>query len=160
VSADASAVWQALGAVMDPEIPVVSLVELGVIRQVEVDGRRARIVMTPTFSGCPALDVMCQQVEHAVSALGFDKVEVALSFDPPWTTDGLSAETRARLRDFGLAPPPWHGGNVRFVLDQPAACPYCGSLDTRLTNAFGSTQCRSIHVCNACRGPFEAFKPM
>jgi ring-1,2-phenylacetyl-CoA epoxidase subunit PaaD len=160
VTADASAVWRALGEVMDPEIPVVSVVDLGVIRQVEVDGQKARVVMTPTFAGCPALDVMREQVTQALAALGFETIEVLLSFDPPWTTEGLSDETRAKLRAFGLAPPLRHGGNVLLVLDQPAECPYCGSQDTRLTNDFGSTQCRSIHVCNGCGGPFEAFKPL
>lgn len=157
---DTSAIWRALDGIMDPEIPVVSVVELGVVRQVEVDGSRASVVMTPTFAGCPALEVMRQQIALAVAGLGYETVEVELCFDPPWTTDALSPETRTKLCEFGLAPPPLHRGQVRLVLDAPAACPYCGSEDTRLTNAFGSTQCRSIHVCNACGGPFEAFKPI
>lgn len=153
-------VWGALQEVMDPEIPVVSLVDLGVVRSVHTQDRTAHVEMTPTFSGCPAMEVMRQQVRERLLALGCDRVEIAIKLDPPWTTDWLSDEVKAKLRDFGLAPPRWHGGNVRLVLSEPTACPYCGSLDTELKNGFGSTLCRSIYVCHACRQPFEAFKPI
>ena len=155
-----SEIWQALEGVKDPEIPVVSVVELNVARQVDVDGSHVRVTITPTFAGCPALSAMRDEIRKAVLGLGFETVDVDLRFDPPWTTDDLSPETLVRLRDFGLSPPPRHGGNVRLVLDQPAACPYCGSEDTEVKNAFGSTACRSIHVCRSCRQPFEAFKPL
>jgi ring-1,2-phenylacetyl-CoA epoxidase subunit PaaD len=153
-------VWKALEGVMDPEIPVVSVVDLRVARKVEVDGRHARVTITPTFAGCPALSAMRELIHSTLIDLGFETADVAVRFDPPWTTDDLPPETLERLRDFGLSPPPKHGGNVRLVLDQPAACPYCGSDDTEVKNAFGSTACRSIHVCRSCNQPFEAFKPL
>jgi len=153
-------IWEALEGVKDPEIPVVSVVELKVARQVEVDGSHIRVTITPTFAGCPALSAMRDEIRSTLLGLGFETAEVSLKLDPPWTTDDLSQETLARLRQFGLSPPPKHGGNVRLVHDQPAACPYCGSDDTQVKNDFGSTACRSIHVCNNCHQPFEAFKPL
>lgn len=153
-------IWAALEGVKDPEIPVVSVVELKVARQVEVDGSHVQVSITPTFAGCPALAAMRDEICRTMLDLGFESAEVILKLDPPWTTDDLSQETLFRLRDFGLSPPPRHGGNVRLVLDQPAACPYCGAEDTEVKNAFGSTACRSIHVCHSCHQPFEAFKPL
>lgn len=153
-------VWGALQDVMDPEIPVVSLVDLGVVRSVHVQDGTAHVEMTPTFSGCPAMEVMRQQVRERLLSLGYVHVEIVIKLDPPWTTDWLSDEAKGKLRDFGLAPPRRHGGNVRLVLSEPTACPYCGSLDTELKNGFGSTLCRSIYVCHACQQPFEAFKPL
>lgn len=153
-------IWEALEGVKDPEIPAVSVVELKVARQVEVVGSHVRVTITPTFAGCPALSAMRDEIKRTLLGLGFESAEVSLRLDPPWTTDDLSQETLARLRQFGLSPPPKHGGNVRLVLEQPAACPYCGSDDTQVKNDFGSTACRSIHVCNNCRQPFEAFKPL
>jgi ring-1,2-phenylacetyl-CoA epoxidase subunit PaaD len=153
-------IWQALRRVMDPEIPVVSVVDLGVIRQVELTSNGVRISMTPTFAGCPALDVMVRQVRATAQSLGFEPVDVEIVHDPPWTTDWLSEETKDTLRSFGLSPPPEHGGNIDLVLAEPAVCPYCGSSDTVLKNRFGSALCRSIHVCQACNQPFESFKPL
>ena len=139
---------------------MVSVVELNVARQVEVHGGHVRVTFTPTFAGCPALSAIRDEIQRTLLDLGFETVEVVLKLDPPWTTDDLSQETLDRLRDFGLSPPPRHGGNVRLVLDQPAACPYCGSDDTEVKNQFGSTGCRSIHMCRSCHQPFEAFKPL
>lgn len=153
-------VWQALDGVMDPEIPVVSVIDLGVIRRIDLSGDQARITMTPTFAGCPALDVMVRQVRAAVEAIGFDAVEIEISHSPVWTTDWLTEEAKEKLRSFGLSPPAKHGGNIDLVLDDPAVCPYCGSNDTVLKNRFGSALCRSIHVCQSCRQPFESFKPL
>lgn len=153
-------IWRALQGVMDPEIPVVSLVELGVVRSVHAERGKALVEMTPTFSGCPALDVMQQQVRERLADLGFEEIDIAIKLNPPWTTDWLSDDVKAKLREFGLAPPRKHGGNVRLVLSEPTACPYCGSLDTELKNGFGSTLCRSIYVCHDCQQPFEAFKPL
>jgi len=160
VEAKTREIWQALQSVPDPEIPVLSLVDLGIVRRVAVAGNRVEVDITPTFSGCPALDVMIDGVRQAVEGLGYRSIEVRTVLSPVWTTDDLSDEARAKLRDFGLSPPPAHGGHLELVLALPAVCPYCGSEDTVRKNDFGSTLCRSIHVCLACRQPFEAFKPM
>lgn len=155
-----TAVWQALESVKDPEIPVVSVVEMGIVRDVTVDGDRVIVKMTPTFSGCPALDVMRQQIAACVRELGATEVTVETVLSPPWTTDWLSDETRARLKAFGLSPPARHGGNVAITFYEPAPCPYCNSENTVLKNSFGPTLCRAIYYCQACQQPFEQFKAL
>ena len=154
----AEAVWQALQEVKDPEIPVVSVVELGVIRDVSIEEGRVTVGMTPTFAGCPALDVMRQEIEQAVRRLGAETVEVQLRLSPPWSSDMISAEARDKLEAFGLAPPPRHGGLIELILVEEATCPYCRSTDTVLKNNFGPTLCRSLYYCNSCQQPFEQFK--
>ena len=151
-------VWAALEDVKDPEIPVLSVVDLGVIRAVAVEDGRVRVAMTPTFAGCPALDVMRAEVEARVRQLGVAEVEVNVVVSPPWTTDLITDEGRKRLAAFGLAPPRRHSGVIELILDEAAACPYCGSANTRMTNPFGPTLCRSIYFCDGCRQPFEKVK--
>jgi ring-1,2-phenylacetyl-CoA epoxidase subunit PaaD len=154
-------IWEALEAVKDPEIPVVSVVEMGIVRDIAIaeDGS-AVVKMTPTFSGCPALEVMRREIEGAVRGLGVPAVKVETVLFPPWSTDWLSAETRAKLQAFGLAPPPRHGGRVELVLLDPVACPYCHSFNTTVKNTFGATLCKAIYYCNNCQQPFEQFKPL
>lgn len=154
------AIWQALETVKDPEIPVVSVVEMGIVRDVIVSDDRVTVKMTPTFSGCPALDVIRREIADCVRALGVTDVQVETVLYPPWTTDALSDETRARLKAFGLAPPPRQGGYIPLMLHAPVACPYCDSTDTLLKNSFGSTLCRAIYYCQSCQQPFEQFKAL
>jgi ring-1,2-phenylacetyl-CoA epoxidase subunit PaaD len=156
----ADAVWAALDEIPDPEIPVISLVDLGVIRDVTVDGDHVRIEFTPTFLGCPALEVMRRAMEEKVAELGGEP-EVAVIQDDSWSTDRISPAGREKLREAGFAPPtPRAAGTVTLVQLQSKAfrCPYCGSTDTRLENIFGPTPCRSIRWCASCRQPFEQFK--
>lgn len=162
---DEAAVWRALEGVSDPEIPVLNLVEMGIVRAVEVaaDGS-VRVDLTPTFSGCPALGVMRAEAAAAVEALGAPgeelRVEVRVVHAPPWSSDDLHDSAREKLRAFGLAPPAPHGGLIELLLDAPRACPRCNTLDTEARNHFGPTLCREIHWCNRCGEPFEAFKPL
>jgi ring-1,2-phenylacetyl-CoA epoxidase subunit PaaD len=156
----AEAVWAALDEIPDPEIPVISLVDLGVIRNVTVDGDRVRVEFTPTFLGCPALEVMKRAMEEKVAALGA-RPEVAVISDDSWSTDKITAAGREKLRDAGFAPPaPRAAGPTTLVQLQSKAfrCPYCNSTETRLDNIFGPTPCRSIRYCESCRQPFEQFK--
>ncbi len=156
----ADAVWAAIDEIPDPEIPVISLVDLGVIRTVDVDGRRVRIELTPTFLGCPALEAMQRALEEKVAALGGEP-EVAIIRDDSWSTDRITAAGREKLRAAGFAPPaPRAAGTTTLVQLQSKAfrCPYCGSTETRLENIFGPTPCRSIRWCESCRQPFEQFK--
>jgi ring-1,2-phenylacetyl-CoA epoxidase subunit PaaD len=156
----AGEVWAALAEIPDPEIPAISLVDLGVIRDVQVDGARVRVEFTPTFLGCPALDVMKRALEAKVSELGAD-AEVAVIQDDSWSTDRISPAGREKLRAAGFAPPaPRAAGATTLVQLQSNAfrCPYCGSTETRLENIFGPTPCRSIRWCERCRQPFEQFK--
>jgi len=156
----AERVWEALADVPDPEIPVISLVDLGVVRDVEVDEERVRVEFTPTFLGCPAVDVMRDRMEEAVRALGGEpQIDVVL--DDSWSTDRITPEGRRKLRESGFAPPaPREAAGPTLVQLQSHAfrCPYCGSTDTRLENIFGPTPCRSIRWCASCRQPFEQFK--
>lgn len=157
---DVAAVWDALQAVKDPELPAVSLVELGVARAVAVDGSSVRVDLTPTFAGCPAFEVMRAEVEQRVRALGATAVEVRRVLAPAWSSDDLTPEGRRKLDAFGLALPRRHGGLLEIALEAPARCPRCASFDTELRNAFGSTLCREIHTCRACHETFERFKPL
>ena len=156
----AAAVWDALAAIPDPEIPVVSLVDLGVVRDVEVDGARVRVEFTPTFLGCPALEVMRDAMAERIRELGGEP-EIDVVLDDSWSTDRITPTGREKLRAAGFAPPaPREAGKPTLVQLQSAAfrCPYCSSTDTRLENIFGPTPCRSLRYCNACRQPFEQFK--
>ena len=156
----AERVWEALAEVPDPEIPVISLVDLGVVRDVEVDDGRVRVEFTPTFLGCPAVDVMRIRMEEAVRALGGEpQIDVVL--DDSWSTDRITPAGREKLRESGFAPPtPREAAGPTLVQLESHAfrCPYCGSTDTRLENIFGPTPCRSIRYCQSCRQPFEQFK--
>jgi ring-1,2-phenylacetyl-CoA epoxidase subunit PaaD len=156
----ADEVWAALAEIPDPEIPVVSLVDLGVVKSVRVDDGRVHIELTPTFMGCPALERMEAELARAVEELGAEP-QVAVVLDDSWSTDRISAEGREKLRAAGFAPPaPRTAEPPRLVQLERGAfrCPYCGSTDTKLENIFGPTPCRSLRYCNACRQPFEQFK--
>jgi ring-1,2-phenylacetyl-CoA epoxidase subunit PaaD len=153
-------VWDALAEIPDPEIPVISLVDLGVIRAVAVDDKRVRIEFTPTFLGCPALEVMREAMAQKVRDLGGEP-EVAVINDDSWSTDRITPRGREKLRKSGFAPPaPRAAGTPTLVQLQSNAfrCPYCGSTDTKLENIFGPTPCRSVRYCSSCRQPFEQFK--
>ena len=158
----AEQVWAALAEVPDPEIPVISLVDLGVVRDVAVDGDRVTIEFTPTFLGCPALDAMRVRMDEAVRSLGGDP-DVRVVLDDSWSTDRITPAGRAKLREAGFAPPaPREAGEPTLIQLQTGAfrCPYCGSSDTHLENLFGPTPCRSIRYCDACKQPFEQFKTL
>lgn len=167
---DTKAVWDALAEVSDPEIPSVSVVDLGMVRSVEADERRLRVELLPTFVGCPALDLIRRAVAERLAGMA-PEVEVTATFAEPWTSDRITPEGRRKLRQSGFAPPA--AGHPRMgdppgQADQPlfatiaarpaATCPYCGSPDTSLENPFGPTLCRAIFYCNRCRQPFEQFK--
>ena len=152
--------WAALEEVEDPEIPVISVVELGVVRDVHVEGERVHVEFTPTFLGCPALEAMRDRMAAKIEELGaVPDVEVVL--DDSWSTDRITPAGREKLRQAGLAPPaPREASAPTLVQLRSGAfrCPYCGSTDTELENVFGPTPCRSIRYCRGCRQPFEQFK--
>jgi ring-1,2-phenylacetyl-CoA epoxidase subunit PaaD len=161
-------VWSALDEVADPEIPAVSVVELGVIGGVAFEplpagGERLRVELLPTFVGCPAIDVMQHQIGERLRALDMvEEVRVDVSFATPWTSDRISPAGREKLRSSGFAPPvvigPTFDGEELQVMLAVATCPYCGSRNTTLENPFGPTLCRAIYHCADCRQPFEQFK--
>jgi ring-1,2-phenylacetyl-CoA epoxidase subunit PaaD len=162
-----SAVWAALAEIADPEIPAISLVDLGVIRGFAFDprtagGERLTVELMPTFVGCPAIEVMRQQIGERLAGMA-DEVVVGLTFAEPWTSDRITPAGREALRSSGFAPPVTIGstftGDSLTVLPI-ATCPYCASRNTTLENPFGPTLCRAIYHCADCRQPFEAFKPV
>jgi ring-1,2-phenylacetyl-CoA epoxidase subunit PaaD len=153
-------IWEALEEIPDPEIPVVSLVDLGVIRSVDVADGRVRIEFTPTFLGCPALEVMKKAMEEKVAGLGAEP-EVEVVSDDSWSTDRITPTGREKLRAAGFAPPAPRDVSAPKLVQLRSKvfrCPYCGSTETRLENIFGPTPCRSLRYCESCRQPFEQFK--
>jgi ring-1,2-phenylacetyl-CoA epoxidase subunit PaaD len=153
-------VWDALAEIPDPEIPVISLVDLGVIRDIGLEDGSVRVEFTPTFLGCPALEVMRDAMADRIRALGAHP-EIVIRTDDSWSTDRITPAGRKKLRESGFAPPaPREASAPTLVQLQAKAfrCPYCGSTDTRLENIFGPTPCRSLRYCNGCRQPFEQFK--
>ncbi|HEV3464301.1 MAG TPA: 1,2-phenylacetyl-CoA epoxidase subunit PaaD [Actinomycetota bacterium] len=157
-------VWAALAEVPDPEIPVVSVVDLGLVHTVELDGERLRVELLPTFVGCPALEVIRASVAERLAGMA-PRVEVEMTFAVPWTSDRITADGRRKLRESGFAPPgPAAAGAegrplfATIGVRPSATCPWCGSADTTLENLFGPTLCRTVFWCNRCRQPFEQFK--
>ena len=159
VSAEEIKDW--LEVVKDPEIPVLSLNDLGVITGVDIaESGKVKVNMTPTFAGCPAMDVMKQDVENVLQEKGIKDYEVHLSFETQWNSNMISDRGRAALKKFGLAPPPKHNLIVDIELIERAQCPYCGSENTEMKTPFGPALCRSMHYCNNCHQAFEQFKPL
>jgi ring-1,2-phenylacetyl-CoA epoxidase subunit PaaD len=153
-------IWAALAELPDPEMPIVSLVELGIIREAEWAGDTLRVTITPTFAACPAYEVIGENIRERMQALGVGEVEVVVRHQPAWTSEWMTEAARAKLTAAGLAPPPHHHGDLIQVLLDPVACPRCGSINTSLRNSFGTTPCRMIYTCNECKEPFEFFKPL
>ena len=159
------AAWQVLETVLDPEVPALSLVDLGIVREVHALDAGLQVVLTPTYSGCPATEVIEQSVVDALSESGLGPVTVVTRRAPAWTTDWISDAGRRKLHAYGIAPPgpvdAAQGVPVRIVRKAAAvACPRCGSPDTERLSAFGSTACKALYRCVACREPFEHFKPI
>ncbi|MFF7291821.1 1,2-phenylacetyl-CoA epoxidase subunit PaaD [Microbacterium sp. NPDC008134] len=152
--------WRIAAGVADPEVPVLTIEDLGVLRAVDVDGARVRVDITPTYSGCPAMDTIRDDVILALTAAGYGEVEVRLVLAPAWTTDWMSDAGKRKLERYGIAPPTGRAavpsGPIRLALS--VRCPRCGSLDTREVSRFGSTSCKALFECRACLEPFDHFK--
>ena len=154
-------ILDALQDVKDPEIPTISVVDLGIITGVEVnDENYVKVTMTPTFSGCPALKIMENMVKERIELMNISGVEVTTNFDTPWSTNMISPKGIEGLKKHGLAPPEKHNGLVQIEILEKVKCPHCGSRNTTLKTPFGPTLCRSMHYCNECLNAFEQFKPV
>ncbi|MCW3125942.1 MAG: phenylacetate-CoA oxygenase, paaj subunit [Bacteroidetes bacterium] len=162
-------IWVALESVKDPEIPVISVVEMGIVTKVASgesqvasgqSSRYARVTMTPTFVGCPAIGVMKKDIYDAVKKLGFEEVEVTVDMDTAWSSDRMTPEAKSKLEKFGIAPPAVMDSDLTEEMLDKVRCPHCHSTDTTLRSAFGSTLCRAIRFCFSCKQGFEQFKPL
>ena len=146
-----------LETVTDPEIPVLTIADLGILRDVAVEGDTVHVTITPTYSGCPAMNMITLEIETSLARAGI-AAQVHTSLSPAWTTDWLTDAARQKLAAFGIAPPP-HAASRRALFGEASpCCPLCGSADSELISEFGSTACKSLHRCRACREPFDAFK--
>lgn len=149
------------GSVPDPELPVVTLEELGVLRAVHVSGPgRVEVALTPTYTGCPAIETMSSDIERVLHENGMADVSVVTVLSPAWSTDDISAEGRRKLAEFGIAPPRPHSTDGPVPLTLSIRCPHCGSTDTELLSRFSSTACKALRRCSACREPFDHFKEL
>ncbi|MGX1321036.1 ring-1,2-phenylacetyl-CoA epoxidase subunit PaaD [Bradyrhizobium sp. USDA 377] len=150
--------WDAAASVVDPEIPVLSIADLGVLRDVVLDGDHVEVAITPTYSGCPAMNMIALEVEIALERAGFRQPKVRTVLSPAWTTDWMSEEGREKLRAYGIAPPQASSSRRALFGEQAVACPQCGSDKTELLSEFGSTSCKALWRCKTCREPFDYFK--
>lgn len=154
--------WDVLARVADPEIPVISVTELGIVREVAASGQAIEVVVTPTYSGCPATEVIERSIVDALREAGAGEVRVKTRLAPPWSTDWIAPEAREKLRRYGIAPP----GSAADAAAQTIGfvprveCPLCGSGNTERLSAFGATACKALYRCRDCREPFEYFKPI
>jgi ring-1,2-phenylacetyl-CoA epoxidase subunit PaaD len=150
--------WEVAASVVDPEIPVLTIADLGVLREVAVNNGRVEVTITPTYSGCPAMNMITLEIELALDRAGFRHSKVRTVLSPAWTTDWMSEDGRRKLREYGIAPP--QGASSRRALFgvEQVACPQCGSQNTEVLSEFGSTSCKALWRCKDCREPFDYFK--
>ncbi len=158
--------WEVLRGIADPEIPVISIVELGIVRGVTVNGGSVEVAITPTYSGCPAIHAIEEDIDAALRASGYSEVRVTQQLSPAWTTDWITNDARERLREYGIVPPHLvqatagtHGHRIH-IFARGVNCPQCGSENTEQLSAFGSTACKAMYRCIDCREPFDYFKPL
>jgi ring-1,2-phenylacetyl-CoA epoxidase subunit PaaD len=150
--------WAAAAEVVDPEIPVLTIADLGVLREVSVVDGQVEVAITPTYSGCPAMNMIALEIELALAREGIRNSRIRTVLSPAWTTDWMSDDGRRKLKDYGVAPPQSGGGRRALFGEQQVACPQCGSLATEVLSEFGSTSCKALWRCTACREPFDYFK--
>lgn len=154
------AVWEILKKVSDPEIPVLTVVDMGVVRKIEQEAETLVVSITPTYSGCPAMDEIESNIRWALEENGYTNVEVKLILSPPWTTDWMTDEGKAKLQEYGIAPPEGSSADksVLFGEAKKVMCPRCKSRNTKLVSQFGSTACKALYKCDECQEPFDYFK--
>lgn len=151
-------VKELLSTVMDPEIPVLSVIDMGIVRKIEIDGDAVTVTLTPTYSGCPAMHMIAENIRTTLLRNGFSVVEVKTTFSPAWTTDWMTEATKQKLKEYGIAPPAQQ--HEVLQIEMPVSCPYCNSTNTQMKSEFGATACKAYYFCNTCFQPFEYFKPL
>ena len=154
-------IWKLLEEVYDPEVPVLSVIDLGIVRDVRINDDEIEIVITPTYSGCPAMDVITMSIKMILLETGYKKIKITSVLSPAWTTDWMSEHGKEKLKAFGIAPPTTKQQVCHTELfheGEAIQCPHCNSYDTKLISQFGSTACKALYVCENCREPFDYFK--
>ena len=154
-------IWRILGEVTDPEVPVLTILDLGIVREVKIDNEGIEVIITPTYSGCPAMDAITIDIRLKLAEAGFKKVKITSILSPAWTTDWMSESGKQKLKAYGIAPP-----NIKqqvcdqelFASNEAIQCPHCNSYNTRRISEFGSTACKALYQCEDCREPFDHFK--
>jgi ring-1,2-phenylacetyl-CoA epoxidase subunit PaaD len=154
-------IWSILETVTDPEIPVLTIIDLGIVRDVKINGEEIEVIITPTYTGCPAMDMIAASIRMELATLGFKKIKITHSISPAWTTDWMSEEGKRKLKEYGIAPP-----NPRqqvcndklFAAAEAVQCPHCDSQHTHRISEFGSTACKALYQCDDCKEPFDYFK--
>ncbi|HEY5390583.1 MAG TPA: 1,2-phenylacetyl-CoA epoxidase subunit PaaD, partial [Hanamia sp.] len=151
-------IWEILQSVNDPEIPVLSILDLGIVRDVTFHNELAEIIITPTYSGCPAMDFIGINIRKALKENGFEKIKISHQLSPAWTTDWMTEEGKQKLKSYGIAPPTSKSFDESYLQNLPVQCPHCNSMNTTLISEFGSTACKAIYQCKDCAEPFDHFK--
>lgn len=153
-------IYRILETVTDPEIPVLTIADMGILRDVQLDGSHIKVTITPTYSGCPAMDMIQVNIRAALEDHGYTDVSVQEQLSPPWTTDWMTDGAKKKLEDYGIAPPVESTSDTSFLTDEDKIipCPQCKSTHTKLVSQFGSTPCKSFHQCQDCKEPFDYFK--
>ncbi|MBK8519495.1 MAG: 1,2-phenylacetyl-CoA epoxidase subunit PaaD [Ferruginibacter sp.] len=147
-------IWDILEQVTDPEVPVLTITDLGIVRDVKLNGDEVEIIITPTYNGCPAMDMIAMNIKLALIENGYQKVKVTSVLAPAWTTDWMSEDGKRKLKEYGIAAP-----DKKFNIPEDGVeCPLCNSTNTRLISEFGSTACKALYQCNDCKEPFDFFK--
>ena len=154
-------IWKFLEEVLDPEVPVLSVIDLGIVREIKKIENGVEVVITPTYSGCPAMDVIKMNIQMHLLSRGCNTVKIIETLSPPWTTEWMTEEGKRKLKEYGIAPPnpkPQVCDNKLFAENEAVQCPHCNSYHTHRVSEFGSTACKALYVCNDCKEPFDHFK--
>jgi ring-1,2-phenylacetyl-CoA epoxidase subunit PaaD len=151
-------IWEILYSVNDPEIPVLSVIDLGIIRDIKIQDKTVEVLITPTYSGCPAMDFIGMNIRKVLVENGFEKIKITHQLSPAWTTDWMTEDAKEKLKSYGIAPPSSKTFDKNYLQNLSVACPHCHSINTKLISQFGSTACKAIYQCNDCREPFDYFK--
>ncbi|MEO7960942.1 MAG: 1,2-phenylacetyl-CoA epoxidase subunit PaaD [Ginsengibacter sp.] len=151
-------VWELMAGICDPEIPVISIVDLGIVRKINLNEDNVEVVITPTYSGCPAMDVIAINIRMKLMQHGFENIKIVQQLSPAWTTDLMSEAGKEKLKAYGIAPPVGKSFDKRYLEEIVVECPLCKSHNTKLLSEFGSTACKALYQCRDCREPFDYFK--
>lgn len=151
-------VWDILNTVNDPEIPVLSVVDLGIVRGIKIDNEIIKVIITPTYSGCPAMDMIGTDIKKTLLKNGFKNIKISYQLSPAWTTDWMTVEGKEKLKSYGIAPPGSKTFDADYLKNLPVQCPHCHSKNTKLISQFGSTACKALYQCEQCGEPFDYFK--